>query len=222
MIAYARLIGQFAVILLLFSAVAAFANWPVYRQVPEGSAIIVLTFVHGADRKAECRKLSAEEIAKLPPNMRKLQDCPRGRRPIYVELDLSGRDLFRAIAAADRHCGRRTLARLPALRGPGRTATRSPCGCAIRRAPRASITSATRSSRSRPIRCSSSISAPRAADSYSGEIGHAAVAMEGQLQRRDRGGRSRAQGAHRADQSAVRRADGQGRRRSRRRPSSAI
>jgi hypothetical protein len=96
MIASARLVGQFAVILLLFSAVAALANWPVYRQVPEGSAIIVLTFVHGADRKAECRRLSAEEIARLPPNMRKLQDCPRGRRPIYVELDLSGRELFRA------------------------------------------------------------------------------------------------------------------------------
>ena len=31
--------------------------------------------------------------------MRKLQDCPRGRRPIYVELDLSGRDLFRATLA---------------------------------------------------------------------------------------------------------------------------
>jgi hypothetical protein len=96
MIAYLRLAGQFAVILLLFSAVAAFANWPIYRQVPQGSAIIVLTFVHGADRKAECRKMSSEEIAKLAPNMRKLQDCPRGRRPIYVELDLSGRDLFHA------------------------------------------------------------------------------------------------------------------------------
>jgi hypothetical protein len=96
MIAYVRLIGQFAVILLLFSAVAAFANWPIYRQVPEGHAVIVLTFVHGADRKAECRRLSAEEIAKLPPNMRRVQECPRGRRPIYVELDLSGNSLIRA------------------------------------------------------------------------------------------------------------------------------
>lgn len=96
MIAHLRTIGQFAVILLLFSAVAAFANWPIYRQIPQGSAVIVVTFVHGADRKAECRRLSAEEIAKLPPNMRKVQDCPRGRRPIYVELDLSGRDLLRA------------------------------------------------------------------------------------------------------------------------------
>jgi hypothetical protein len=96
MIAYARLIGQFAVTLLLFSAVAAFASWPIYRQVPEGSAIIVLAFVHGADRKAECRKLSPEEMKKLPPNMRRTQECPRGRRPIYVELDLSGSSLFRA------------------------------------------------------------------------------------------------------------------------------
>jgi len=96
MIGYVRLIGQFAVILLLFSAVAALASWPVYRQVPEGSAIILLTFVHGADRKAECRNLSSKEIAKVAPNMRRVQECPRGRRPIYVELDLSGRDLFRA------------------------------------------------------------------------------------------------------------------------------
>jgi hypothetical protein len=28
--------------------------------------------------------------------MRRVQECPRGRRPLYVELDLSGRDLFRA------------------------------------------------------------------------------------------------------------------------------
>jgi len=88
--------GQFAVILLLFSGVAVFANWPVYRQIPLGSAIVVLTFVHGADRKADCRRLGPEEIAKLPPNMRKVQDCPRGRRPIYVELELSGRALFAA------------------------------------------------------------------------------------------------------------------------------
>ena len=26
--------------------------------------------------------------------MRRVQDCPRGRRPIYVELDLSGRAVF--------------------------------------------------------------------------------------------------------------------------------
>ena len=67
-----------------------------YRQTPRGSAVVMLTFVHGADRKAECRRLTAEEIQKLPPNMRRVQECPRGRRPVYVELDLAGRTVFQA------------------------------------------------------------------------------------------------------------------------------
>ena len=96
MTAYLRSIGQFVVIVVLFSAVSALANWPVYRQIPEGSAIVLLTFVHGADRKAECRTRSAEEMAKLAPNMRRALDCPRGRRPIYVELDLANRNIFSA------------------------------------------------------------------------------------------------------------------------------
>src|SRR5579864_889108 len=28
--------------------------------------------------------------------MRRVQDCPRQRRPIYVELDLDGRNIYRA------------------------------------------------------------------------------------------------------------------------------
>ena len=92
---YLRLAGQFVVIAALFAAVATFADWPAYRQFPEGSAIVILTFVHGADRKAECRRLTPQEIAKLPPNMRRVQECPRGRRPIYIELDLGGRTAFR-------------------------------------------------------------------------------------------------------------------------------
>ena len=93
---YLRLAGQFIVIAALFAVVAAFSDWPAYRQFPRGSAIVMLTFVHGADRKAECRRLTPEEIQKLPPNMRRVQECPRGRRPIYVELDLGGKTVFRA------------------------------------------------------------------------------------------------------------------------------
>jgi hypothetical protein len=91
-----RFVAQFAVILALFAAVSAFAAWPVYRQTPPGSAVVMLTFVHGADRKADCRRLTPQEIAKLPPNMRRVEECPRGRRPIYVELDLGGRSVYRA------------------------------------------------------------------------------------------------------------------------------
>lgn len=87
---------QFILIAALFAAVAAFSNWPTYRTIPEGHAVIMLSFVHGSDRRAECRRLSPQEIAKLPPNMRRVQDCPRGRRPLYVELDVDGKTAFRA------------------------------------------------------------------------------------------------------------------------------
>lgn len=92
---FLRLAAQFVVIAALFVAVATFADWPIYWQFPRGSAIVLLTFVHGADRKAECRRLTSQEIEKLPPNMRRVQDCPRRRRPLYVELDLGGRTVFR-------------------------------------------------------------------------------------------------------------------------------
>jgi len=96
MIAILRIGGQFLVIVALFAAVAAFSDRPVYRQTPPGSAIVMLTFVHGSDRRAECRRLTPEEIAKLPPNMRRVEDCPRRRRPIEVELDVDGRTVYRA------------------------------------------------------------------------------------------------------------------------------
>jgi len=96
MIPALRLAGGFIVIAALFAAVAWLSDRPLYRQIPKGSAVMMLTFVHGADRRGECRRLSPEEIAKLPPNMRRVQDCPRGRRPIYVELDVDGHNVYRA------------------------------------------------------------------------------------------------------------------------------
>jgi len=91
-----RVAGGLAVIAALFAAVAWLSDHPTYRQIPEGSAVMILTFVHSADRRGECRRLSPEEIAKLPPNMRRVQDCPRGRRPVYVELDVDGRNVYSA------------------------------------------------------------------------------------------------------------------------------
>src|SRR5215472_17294480 len=89
-----RLAGGFIVIAALFAAVAWLSDQPVYRQNPERSAVMMLTFVHSADRRGECRRLSPEEIARLPPNMRRVQDCPRVRRPICVELDVDGRNIY--------------------------------------------------------------------------------------------------------------------------------
>ena len=89
-------IGRFVVIAALFAGVAALSDWPRYSQIPENAGVVMLSFVHGADRKGECRRLTPQEIAKLPPNMRRVQDCPRGRRAIYVELDVDGRSAYRS------------------------------------------------------------------------------------------------------------------------------
>lgn len=91
-----RLIGPFVVIVLLFAGVSRLANWPVFHQIAENEAVLVLTFVHGADRVGECRELSKEEIAKLPAHKRHPRDCPRIRNPVYIELDVNGSNKFRA------------------------------------------------------------------------------------------------------------------------------
>ena|SRR5215472_13857101 len=91
-----RAAGQLGVIGALFAAVALLSNRPVYRQTPPGTGIVMLTFVHGADRRADCRRRSAEELAKLPLNMRRTEECPRERRPVYVELDVDGRTIYHA------------------------------------------------------------------------------------------------------------------------------
>lgn len=63
---------------------------PPWSVLPNDAAVIKLSFAHTGQRKIECRVLRPEEIAALPPNMRRPQDCPRERLPVTVELDLDG------------------------------------------------------------------------------------------------------------------------------------
>ena len=55
----ALLYGAFAL------TIAVFSNWPVYHPLPAGQALVKLSFTHAAKRMAECRTLSAEELARL-------------------------------------------------------------------------------------------------------------------------------------------------------------
>jgi hypothetical protein len=96
MIALVRVLGQVLVLTALFAMVALFSDWPRYQQLAPETAIIKLSFTHGSNRQAECRRRTAEELARLPPNMRKPLECPRGRRAVYVEFDVDGRPLLRA------------------------------------------------------------------------------------------------------------------------------
>lgn len=96
MIAWIRIAAQIVVLTAVFAGVAAFADWPRYQQIPPQSAVIKLSLTHGSNRQGECRRRTAQELAKLPPNMRKPLDCPRTRGSLYVELDIDRQTVYRA------------------------------------------------------------------------------------------------------------------------------
>lgn len=85
---------------IFFAAVALllghFSHAPTYQTFDDSKALIRLSFTHSGDREVECRKLSAKEIAKLPPNMRKSLSCPRRRVPVVVELEIDGEKIYAA------------------------------------------------------------------------------------------------------------------------------
>lgn len=91
-----RILGQGLAYAAFGVMVAYFATSPAYMHSPPEQALIKLSFSHAGARKGECRKLSASELAKLAPNMRRALDCPRERVPVYVELELDGVVLYRA------------------------------------------------------------------------------------------------------------------------------
>lgn len=96
----ARYVGQ-AIAYAAFAALLAyFATMPAYNPIDPDAAMIRLSFIHVGQRKVECRKMSPDEIARLPPNMRLTLDCPRERLPVLVELELDGKLLSRHVLVA--------------------------------------------------------------------------------------------------------------------------
>lgn len=92
---FLRYAGQAIVYAGLMALVGIFADTPAYRHFPEGLALVKLTFAHGASHEGGCRRRTPEELAELPPNMRKLMDCPRQRLPVTVELFIDGERIYR-------------------------------------------------------------------------------------------------------------------------------
>ena len=91
----AAIVGQ-AVLYGAFAAfIGYFATSPVYRQIPDDIALIKVSFSHLGDR--ECRKRTAEELEKLPRNMRAPMDCPRERSDIKIEVTLDDQNVVQHV-----------------------------------------------------------------------------------------------------------------------------
>lgn len=89
-----RIVFQLLLYVPLMLLIGYFSSYPRFTQVPAGEALVRLSIVHGAQRLQECRERTPEELAKLAPNMRAAQDCPRERAPLTVELEFDGRIVY--------------------------------------------------------------------------------------------------------------------------------
>lgn len=88
--------GQAVIYALFGGLIGYFSSAPPYEYFPADQTLVKLSFAHGAKRKGECRRRTREELLKLAPNMRKPVVCPRERLPVYVELALDGKTIYRA------------------------------------------------------------------------------------------------------------------------------
>jgi hypothetical protein len=82
--------------LLLCLGVAWLATHPTWRSLPAETAVLRVSFTHSGDRSGSCRDRTAEELAKLPPNMRNAQVCDRRRPPILVQIEIDGKIIYTA------------------------------------------------------------------------------------------------------------------------------
>ena len=73
-----------------------FSNSPSVSLIGENEARITIAFAHAGQLREPCRMLSQEELNKLAPNMRKIDDCPRERSPVVIEAELDGKSVYSA------------------------------------------------------------------------------------------------------------------------------
>jgi hypothetical protein len=91
----APIVGQTLAYFAFFAAVGYLSFYPAYTHMQPDVALVRINIGHSGKRFADCKRMSWEEISKLPPHERRPHDCPRERMPVYVEVDLDGRNLYR-------------------------------------------------------------------------------------------------------------------------------
>ncbi|MCK4743824.1 MAG: hypothetical protein KAT25_08395 [Sulfuriflexus sp.] len=82
---------------LFMAVVWYFSTSPTYHQLEDDQAVITLSFTHATKLSEECRRLTQEELLKLPLNMRAPMDCPRERSPLTFELYLDDKILTSSV-----------------------------------------------------------------------------------------------------------------------------
>lgn len=92
-------IAQAAWFALFAVGIGFFSVAPRYRHLDAEQGLLKLSISHAGQILGACRDRSAEELARLPHNMRALQECPRERSPVTIEVELDGHLLYHEVVA---------------------------------------------------------------------------------------------------------------------------
>ena len=90
-----RIAAQLLLYVPLMALIGTLSSFPRFSPIAPDQALVQVSVVHAAQRKQPCRERSAAELAKLAPNMRAAQDCPRERADLLVEIELDGKMALR-------------------------------------------------------------------------------------------------------------------------------
>ena len=93
-ISMAAMIGQGVLYAAFALFIGVFSHWPTYKPLDAGQALIKVSFAMTGKPVGDCIKRTPEELAKLPPNMRKPIECPRERSPVSIEVDIGGQTVL--------------------------------------------------------------------------------------------------------------------------------
>jgi len=89
-----RILAQGVLYALFAAAIGVFSAWPRYRHLEPDQGLLRLSFKHPGKLVGECRQRSADELARIPPQLRTQLDCPRERSPVRVRVELDGEPLY--------------------------------------------------------------------------------------------------------------------------------
>lgn len=93
----ARILGQIVLYGLFAAALGYFSTSPAYTHLAPDMALVKVSFTHTTQHVGACRRRSDEELAKLPPNMRIREECPRERAPARIELKIDDVLVYRDV-----------------------------------------------------------------------------------------------------------------------------
>ena len=91
-------VGQFFLYGLFALTIGVFTQWPPYHPIGQDQALIKVSVARLGQPVGECRRLTDEELARLPPNMRDPVECPRERSPLTMEVNVNGTRMLKRVA----------------------------------------------------------------------------------------------------------------------------